>query len=112
MAHIHDFKNIAEDSLAGNWRTLGLLIGDDLDPSKANVNFDFQAPDYENTFREVFSCPVNFNAERNELAFPAAWLERPIASGNETMADVCTAMCERLLGAVRLAVRGWARLWG
>jgi AraC-like DNA-binding protein len=99
MAHMHSFTNIAEDSLAGNWRTLGLLIGDDLDPAKASVNFVFQAPDYEATFHEVFDCPVHFNAERNELAFPVTWLQRPIASGNQTMADVCTAMCERLLGA-------------
>jgi len=99
MAHIHDFRNVAEDSLAGNWRTLGLLIGEDLDPTRASVNFDFQAPEYEATFYEVFGCPVNFGADRNELVFPAAWLQRPIASGNQTMADVCTAMCERLLGA-------------
>ena len=99
MAHMHDFRNIAEDSLAGNWRTLGLLMGDGLDATKASVNFDFQAPEYEATFYEVFSCPVNFEAARNELVFPADWLQRPIASGNQTMADVCTAMCERLLGA-------------
>ena len=99
MAHIHDFRNIAEDSLAGNWRTLGLLLGDGLDPTQASVNFDFKAPDYEATFYEVFSCPVNFGASRNELIFPAGWLQRPVASGNQTMADVCTAMCERLLGA-------------
>jgi AraC-like DNA-binding protein len=97
--HMDSFSNIAEDSLAGNWRILGLLYGDDLDPKKASVNFDFQAPEYEKTFYDVFSCPVNFSADRNELVFPAAWLQRPIASGNQTMADVCTAMCERLLGA-------------
>ncbi|MDH3553325.1 MAG: AraC family transcriptional regulator, partial [Gammaproteobacteria bacterium] len=94
MAHMHDFRNIAEDSLAGNWRTLGLLIGGDLDPTRASANFDFQAPEYEATFYDVFGCPVNFGADRNELVFPAAWLKRPIASGNQTMADVCTAMCE------------------
>jgi AraC-like DNA-binding protein len=99
MAHMQNFNNIAEDSLAGNWRILGRLMGDGLNPSIASVNFDFQAPEYENTFYEVFSCPVNFNAERNELVFPAAWMQQPIASGNRTMADVCTAMCERLLGA-------------
>lgn len=99
MAHMQDFKNIAEDSLAGNWRTLGLLTGENLEPSQAKVSFDFPPPTYEQTFYEVFSCPVHFNAERNELVFPAAWLKLPIASGNQTMADVCTAMCERLLGA-------------
>ncbi len=99
MAHMHDFNNIAEDSLAGNWRTLTLLTGDRLDPRLASVSFDFPPPPYEQTFYEVFTCPVYFNAERNELTFPAAWLKLPIASGNQTMADVCTAMCERLLGA-------------
>jgi AraC-like DNA-binding protein len=99
VSHMHNFKNIAEDSLAGNWRTLTLLIGDELDPSQASANFDFAPPDYEQTFNEVFSCPVQFNADRNELRFPADWLNLPVASGNETMADVCTAMCERLLGA-------------
>ncbi len=99
MTHIHDFKNIAEDSLAGNWRTLFLLIGPDLDASQARVNFDFPEPDYAQTYYEIFTCPVNFNAEMNELVFPSAWLNLPIASANQTMADVCTAMCERLLGA-------------
>ena len=99
LAHIHDFKNIAEDSLAGNWRTLGLLLGTHIEPHKAQANFDFPAPAYEQTYYDVFSCKVNFDADRNELVFPAAWLDRPIASGNQTMADVCTAMCERLLGA-------------
>jgi AraC-like DNA-binding protein len=98
MAHIQDFKNIAEDSLAGNWRTLGLLLGPKVNLSLAQVRFDFPPPDYEKTYREVFSCPVHFNADRNELLFPASWLQRPIASANQTMADVCTAMCERLLG--------------
>lgn len=99
MAHIHDFKNIAEDSLAGNWRTLRLLIGTDIDSVRASANFSFPPPEYENTYYEVFDCPVNFNASRNELVFPNDWLQLPIASGNQTMADVCTAMCERLLGA-------------
>ena len=99
MSHIHNFSNIAEDSFSGNWRMLRLLIGEDLDPSRASVFFDFPPPAYESTYYEVFSCPVTFNADRNELVFPAAWLDLPIASGNQTMADVCTAMCERLLGA-------------
>jgi AraC-like DNA-binding protein len=99
MSHLHSFSNIAEDSLSGNWRMLGLLMGEHLDPPQASVFFSFPAPAYEKTFYEVFSCPVNFNAERNELVIPTAWLQRPIASRNQTMADVCTAMCERLLGA-------------
>lgn len=99
LRHMENFKNIAEDSLAGNWRVLNLLLGPDVDTSGAEVLFDFPAPEYEQTFHEVFACKVQFEAERNELRFPAAWLGLPIASANQTLADVCTAMCERLLGA-------------
>ena len=99
MAHMRDLKNIAEDSLAGNWRTLVLLLGPNLDYGKASVYFDHPAPDYVASYHEVFDCPVHFDADRNELRFPAAWLKRPVESANQTMADVCWAMCERLLGA-------------
>lgn len=99
LSHIHEFRNIAEDSLAGNWRTLTLLLGPDVDTSSALVRFAFPRPDYGKTFAEVFSCRVEFDAERSELRFPASWLRLPVASANKTMADVCTAMCERLLGA-------------
>lgn len=99
MSHLQDFRNIAEDSFAGNWRTLNLLLGDAVDYSKAKIYFNFPKPDYESSYREAFQCPYEFDAERSELQFPAKWLQHPIASANRTMADVCTAMCERLLGA-------------
>lgn len=98
MAHIREMRNIAEDSFAGNWRTMTLLLGDTVDYRKAKIFFSSAAPDYESTYKEVFSCPFEFGANRNELQFPACWLSQPIASANQTMADVCTAMCERLLG--------------
>lgn len=99
MSHLQDFKNITEDSFAGNWRTLNLLLGDAVDYSKARIFFNFPQPDYVSSYREAFACPYEFDAERSELTFPAKWLSQPIASANQTMADVCTAMCERLLGA-------------
>jgi len=99
MSHIQDFKSIAEDSFAGNWRVLKLLLDDTVDFSKAKIFFNYPEPEYESSYREVFQCPYVFDAERSELRFPSSWLERPIASANRVMADVCTAMCERLLGA-------------
>ena len=99
MSHIQDFQNIAEDSLAGNWRVLSLLMGPDLDKQHASAHFSFAAPDYEETYHEVFGCPLSFNADRSELRFPSAWLKQPVASANQTLADVCTVMCDRLMGA-------------
>jgi len=99
MAHIRDFRNITEDSFAGNWRTLHLLLGDAVNYKRARISFDYPPPSYESAYSQVFSCPCEFNALRSELQFPATWLKHPVASANQTMADVCTAMCERLLGA-------------
>ena len=99
MGYVRDFTNIAEDSLAGNWRTLVLLLGSNVDLTRASVHFDFPPPSYVDSYHDVFGCPVHFNADRNELRFPAGWLTRPVESANQSMADVCKAMCERLLGA-------------
>lgn len=99
LSYMSDLRNIAEDSLAGNWRALELLLGPKVDYRKASVHFDYPAPDYEDSYRDVFDCKIVFNAERNELRVPADWFERPVESANQAMADVCKAMCERLLGA-------------
>ena len=101
MAHIQNFVNIAEDSLIGNWRVLGWLLGSTVNYAKVEIRFAFPEPDYVLTYQEVFGCPYVFEAERSEIRFPASWLEQPIASANQTLADVCMAMCERLLGAGR-----------
>ena len=99
LAHMHEFRNIVEDSFAGNWRVLHVLLGDSVDMRRAHISFDYPAPEYEATYAEVFECTFEFNADRNELKFPVSWLDQPIATADHTMAEVCTAMCERLLGA-------------
>lgn len=98
IAHVHNFVNIAEDSMIGNWRVFGWLLGSTVDYDKLEIRFAFPEPDYVGTYREVFGCPYVFESERSEMRFPARWLQLPIASANQTLSDVCTAMCERLLG--------------
>ena len=98
MGYQHEYRNIAEDSLAGNWRSLKLLTGNTTQDDQALACFDFPAPEYARSYQQVFQCPVQFNAQRTELRFPANWLERPIETANRSMAEVCNAMCERLLG--------------
>ena len=68
MAHIQNFVNIAEDSLAGNWRMLGWLLGPTVDYAKAEVHFDFPEPDYVRTYREVFGCPFFFRSRAQRIA--------------------------------------------
>lgn len=96
--YLEDFRNIAEDCLTGMHRTLDILLGDSVDFNQARALFGFAEPDYGQCYHDFFKCPCEFNAETTELRFPTSWLKLPVTAADKTMADVCTAMCERILG--------------
>lgn len=96
--YMEEFRNIAEDSLAGMRRTLEILLGDSVDFRQTRALFAFPAPDYAQCYRDFFQCPIEFNAEVTEFRFPASWLTLSVAAADKAMAEVCTAMCERILG--------------
>jgi AraC-like DNA-binding protein len=97
-SHLHDFMNIVEDSLSGNWRALQMLLGESADPAKISVQFDFPEPSYCATFIDVFGPNCRFNQERSALRFPRAWLDVPIYRSGGELSRLFTAMCERVLG--------------
>lgn len=99
LSYMAEYQDIAEDSLAGNWTVLRWLLSPEVDRSAASVHFAYPAPPHEDIYREVFGCPIEFEATYTELRFPAAWLELPVATANWAMADISSALCERILGA-------------
>lgn len=96
--YLDDYQNIAEDSLAGNWRALQILVGDKADNDRISLHFDYSQPAYIETYHEVFGPNCHFNQERSELRFPSAWLDVPVNRTGGGLAQVFTAMCERILG--------------
>jgi len=99
FSHIRDMQNIVEDSFTGNWRCLQILLGPAFDPAKIRIYFEHPAPSYVSTYESVFNgAQLNFEADHNELHFPAQWLESPVDHAIDGMEDVYTAMCERVLG--------------
>jgi AraC-like DNA-binding protein len=96
--YLDDYQNIAEDSLAGNWRSLQILLGEAADCDKIKLHFDYREPAYLETYLQVFGPNCHFNQERSELRFPRAWLEVPINRSGGGLSQVFTAMCERILG--------------
>jgi AraC-like DNA-binding protein len=100
-----DLQDIAEDAVAGVWALLRQLVGPDaaIEWDRAEACFPYSAPGYVATYRSVFQCPCRFGAERIELRFPKAWLKLPVATANSATADLCSAMCERILGPGRSA---------
>ncbi len=98
LSHLKDHVFIAEDCLAGIWRAIQLLGGDNLPLNQACVNFAYAAPDYAELYRTTFSCPVVFKALQTELRFPTAWLELPTGSANQPVSDLCSVMCDQVMG--------------
>lgn len=96
--YLDDSDNIGEDSLAGNWRSLQILLGKGADKRKISLHFSFPQPSYVDTYHEVFGPNCYFEQERSELRFPCSWLEVPINRSGSDLAQVFTAMCERILG--------------
>lgn len=98
ITHMHEYQDVVEDSLAGNWSLLRHLMGSDMELNQVQVNFAYHTPDYVEVYDQAFACPHFFNQEQSEIRFPAAWLDRPVATANWAMSDICTTMCERILG--------------
>ena len=96
--HLGDYQNIAEDSMAGNWRSLQVLLGEAADKQRIIPNFQHPRPAYSATYEEVFGPNCQFNQKRSELRFPTAWLDVPVNRSGGGLAQVFTAMCERILG--------------
>lgn len=97
FAHLHDLVDISEE-LSGLWQILQQLVGDQVQAGDAIVRFEHAAPAYQDVYEEAFNCQIEFEAARNELSFPTAWLELPVAGADAVTAEMCQAMCERLLG--------------
>jgi AraC-like DNA-binding protein len=100
--HMAELISIAEDCLGGNWRAIEVLLGPDADLRGASAHFSFSAPDYSDSYQDVFKpCEVKFDAEKTELKIPQKWLALPITSANIVMSGVTAAICERMLGPGR-----------
>jgi AraC-like DNA-binding protein len=104
--HLGEDESIAEDCLGGTWRAIRLMMGPASDYHGAGAYFAYGPPAYRAVYERFFSpCEVHFNADRTELRIPSDWLQCPITSANVMMADVTTAVCERLLGPGRSNTR-------
>jgi hypothetical protein len=68
------------------------------------VTFRHEAPADDRAYREVFRCPVTFEADANTILFAGPDLERPVPSANEELAMVLDEMTAHYL-ALRFSSR-------
>ena len=53
---------------------------------------------------DQIGCPVRFNQPNNQIVFKAQWLDRSADLGNKTTYPTIVALCDDLLGDLRLRV--------
>ncbi len=75
--HIPDDDVIHELMVFVSLRFWRWLVGRRLDPLV--IEFRAERPPHADEFQRVFRCPVVYDAEVNQIRFPAAWLGLPLA---------------------------------
>ena len=80
------------------WRYIQAILPEGRAAVPNRVELSIAPPQYYRRHSELLGCEVSFNAQRNAITLPTAWLKRPIPSGNEQATVACAHQVQRLLG--------------
>ncbi|WP_456822559.1 AraC family transcriptional regulator [Bradyrhizobium sp. USDA 4502] len=78
------------------------IMGPGFVPAEIRLAYS-EASDFELPFDQV-RCPVRFDQPVNEIVFTAQWLDRSADLGNKTTYPTIVALCDDLLGDLKLRV--------
>lgn len=65
-------------------------------PSKA-MYLPYPKPAHGDAYREIFKCPVHFDAEIMEWHFDVSILSEPCPNASNLTSQICSSFCERIL---------------
>ena len=68
----------------------------------SGIEFAFDAPPHEASYKDFFQCPVRFNRPRNALRFDSAWIARPAVLADRRTHALTREICEQLSTEVSL----------
>ncbi len=77
------------------------IMGQSFCPSE--LHFTFGRPRSAKKDVEVFDCPVRYGQPENKLFFDIAWLNGTPNFGNEVTFSEVSALCDKLLGELKLS---------
>tara|TARA_Y100001951_G_scaffold14266_2_gene9502 strand:+ start:26351 stop:27421 length:1071 start_codon:yes stop_codon:yes gene_type:complete len=80
------------------WRYIQAILPEGRAAVPDRLELSISAPAHHSRYREMLGCDVIFDAPRNVIMLPTAWLKRRIPSGNEQAAADCARQVQRLLG--------------
>jgi AraC-like DNA-binding protein len=64
----------------------------------SRVSFTYSEPEDAVAYREIFPCPIEFDARENRFEMDMAPLRQPLLAANEVCAAMGRRMCEEYLG--------------
>lgn len=74
------YRFLVEEALCLLLKVGAQVIG--VEPNFTQLEFSYPRPRYAARYRELFRCPVNFNATRTRASFDRAWFERPLQTSD------------------------------
>ena len=94
-----NYVDVAEDTLAGTWRLLKLLLGAQFDVERISANFSYSAPSYVSSYDAIFDQRSFFEQQDTAIVFPAGWLNYPVISAAHSKKNILArGIVEGVLG--------------
>ena len=94
-----DYGDIAEDTLAGSWRLLKLLLGTQFEPQPIKANFSYPAPAHVASYEKTFDQRCYFEQPETAIIFPSKWLNTPVVPATKTSDAITGDFITGVLGS-------------
>jgi len=100
LIDLGDLRNfITEREMVSVYMMASGVLGSPLDLKEIRLNYP--KPDYASSFREIFQCPVTFNADANIMIFDSSYLFRPLPMANQLARHAYEKECRRVYFRMR-----------
>jgi AraC-like DNA-binding protein len=96
LVSLDDFRLFIFETEAVSLHTICAMILDDVHVFN-EMRLAFPAPDYAARYKEIFHCPVVFNAPEHLFVFDATILNKPLKHANSLTKKILEQECRQLL---------------
>ena len=94
---------IDEEHVTGIWRVISSLLHSERGMTQTRIEFAHSEPKYGALWRDLLGGMPIFGAPETSIAFPTAWLSRPVQTADHTVEQVCESQCDQLVQHLRPA---------
>lgn len=86
-----------EDFIASKYHMLLRMLPQAADASHIEVDLDYMAPAYVDSYAGFFHSPFHFDRPELRISFPAGWLQTTVSSADHDLYLLCEAQCNEML---------------